>query len=134
MILHAPSIKALQTLIDICFKFTGENDILYNETKTQCMSFWPRSYTQSVLPLVALGTSSLKFGVEAVYLVYIIRSNLIDDSDIYQQVRKPNTVGNVLILKFFSCSEKMKCELFRTYCSALYCCSFWCSYNLVKYR
>ena len=32
MVLLAHSIKALQTLIDICFKFAGENNILYNET------------------------------------------------------------------------------------------------------
>ena len=38
MVLLAPSIKALQTLINLCFKFAGENDILYNETKTQCIA------------------------------------------------------------------------------------------------
>ena len=47
-----------------------------------CMAFWPRSYTQCVLPLVTLGTASLKFVVEAVYLGHIISSNLKDDSDI----------------------------------------------------
>ena len=71
-VLLAPSIKALQILIDMCFKITGENDILYNETKTQCMDFWPRSYTQCVLPSVALGTVSLNFVVAAVYLGHII--------------------------------------------------------------
>ena len=35
MVLLAPSIKALQTLTDICFKFAGENDIVYNETKNR---------------------------------------------------------------------------------------------------
>ena len=54
IVLLAPSIKALQTLIDMCFKFAGDNDILYDETKTQCMAFWPRLYTQSGLPSVAL--------------------------------------------------------------------------------
>ena len=33
VVLLAHSIKAIQTLIDICFKFEGENDIFYNETK-----------------------------------------------------------------------------------------------------
>ena len=85
MDLCAPSIKALQTLIDVCFKFAGENDILYNETKPsawlsglgECMAFCARSYTQCVLPLVALGTASLKFVVEAVYLGHNISSNQI---------------------------------------------------------
>ena len=39
MVLLAPSIKALLTLIDMCFKFAFENDILSNETKTLCMTF-----------------------------------------------------------------------------------------------
>ena len=33
MELLSPSIKAVQTLIDICFQFAGENGILCNETK-----------------------------------------------------------------------------------------------------
>ena len=31
MVLLAPSIRALQTLIDICFKFVDENDLLYKK-------------------------------------------------------------------------------------------------------
>ena len=80
MVLLAPSTKVLQTLIDICFKCAGENDILYNETKTQCMVFWPRPYAQCVLPSGVLGTASLKFVVEAVYFCHIISTNLKDDS------------------------------------------------------
>ena len=70
------------------------------------MTFWPRSYTQSVLPSVTLGTDSLEFVVEAVYLGHNKSSNLKDDSDVYKQAKKLNTVGNVLIRKFASCSEK----------------------------
>ena len=84
MVLLAPSIKALETLIVICYKFAGENVILYNETKTHCMVFWPRSYTQCVLPTVALGTASLKSVVEAVYPSHIINSKLKDDYDVYK--------------------------------------------------
>ena len=100
MVLLAPSIKALQTLIDLCSNFAGENEILYNKTKTQCMAFRPRSYTQFVLPLVALNkqkqanelyfipiTPSLKFVIEAVYLGHNISSDLKDDSDVYKQVK-----------------------------------------------
>ena len=94
------------------------------------MAFWPRSYTQCVLPSVALGTASLKLAVETVYLGHIISSNLKDDSDVYKQVKKFNTIGNVLIRNFASCSEKVKYELFRANCPALYCSSLWCSFKL----
>ena len=39
MVLLVPSIKALENLKDMCFNFVGENDILYNETNTQCIAF-----------------------------------------------------------------------------------------------
>ena len=98
------------------------------------MAFWPRSYTQCVFPSIALGTASLKFAVETVYVGHIISSNLKENSDVYKQIKKLNTIGNVLIRDFASCSEKVKCELFTAHCSALYCSSLWCSYNLEMYR
>ena len=79
------------------------------------MALWQRSYTQYVLPSVALDTASLKFVVGAVYLGHNIRSNLFDDSDVYEQAKKLNTIGNVLIREFASCSVKVKCELFKAH-------------------
>ena len=70
-------------MIHICFNIASDNNILYNETKTQCKAFRPRSYTQCVLTSVALGTTSLKYVVEVVYLGHFISSNLKDDSDVY---------------------------------------------------
>ena len=87
-----------------------------------------------VLTSVVLVTAPLKFVVEAVYLGHTINSNLNDDSDVYKRIEKLNTIGNVLICKFASCSEKVKCELFRSHCLALYCSSLWCSYNLAMCR
>ena len=34
-VLLAPAPKAFQTLIDICVSFDTENDVIYNEEKTQ---------------------------------------------------------------------------------------------------
>ena len=85
------------------------------------MAFWPRSITQHVLPTVTLGTASLNFVVEAVYLGHNISSNLKGDSDVYKHSKKLNTIGNVLIRKFAICSVKLKCVLFRAHFSALYC-------------
>lgn len=96
-------IQAFRTLIDICFKITGKNGMLHNETKTKCVTFWPRLYTQLVLPKLSLGTASLKFVDETVYLGHFIISNLKDDSDAYKQVKKLNMIQNVLIRKLASC-------------------------------
>ena len=63
--LLAPSLTALQTLIDLCFNFAVENDILYNETKVQCMAVWPRSFRQEAISFVS-SAAYLKFVDEAV--------------------------------------------------------------------
>ena len=52
------------------------------------MAFWPRLYTQRVLPLVVLGMAPLKLVDQAAYLGHIINSNLKDDSDLYKQIKK----------------------------------------------
>ena len=66
------------------------------------MAFWPRSYTQCVLFSKALGTTSLKFVVEAVYLGHIISPELKDDSDVYKHIKRLSTFVNVLIRHFAS--------------------------------
>ena len=119
MVLLVPSIKALPTLIGICFKSAGQNEILYNETKTQYLAFWPQSYTQCVLP-------SMEFVVQVVNLGHILSSNLKDDSDIYKQVKKLKKIGNVLTRNFASFSENVKCDLFRAHCAVLNCSSLCC--------
>lgn len=134
MVLLSPSWKALQLLIEICCEFASKNDIIYNDSKTKCMAFWPRSYRQAAIAPITLGTASIEFGDEAIYLGHHISHNLKDDSDIYKQIKKMNTVGNVLIRKMATCTDKVKCELFRAHCSALYCSSLWSSYNLSMYQ
>ena len=43
MVLISPSVQGLQRLINTCSSYANEFDIIYNETKTQCMSVLPRS-------------------------------------------------------------------------------------------
>ena len=40
----------------------------------------------------------------------------------------------MLIRKFSICSVEVNCEVFRADCSAIYCSSSWCTYNLAMYR
>ena len=76
----------------------------------------------------------IEFLHENVYLGHVINTNLKDDVDIYRQVKKHNTIGNVLIRKFASSSLNVKCKLFRAHYSALYYAPLWCSFKLIMYR
>ena len=47
------------------------------------------------------------------------------DNDLKRQMRKFFANANMLIRKFFKCSVNVKCYLFKTYCSTMYCSALW---------
>ena len=47
------------------------------------------------------------------------------DLDLKRQMRKIYANANLLLRKFSSCSVSVKCHLFKTYCSTLYCAPMW---------
>ena len=64
-------------------------------------------------PLGSVRYDLLEVFVEAVYLGPIISSSLKDDSDVCKQVKKLNTVGNVLIRNFALITELLNLSLIR---------------------
>ena len=42
MMLLAPTVTALQTLLEVCRAYAGPHDIVYNTTKTVWMQVWPK--------------------------------------------------------------------------------------------
>ena len=51
------------------------------------------------------------------------------DLDIKRQMRKIHVNDNLLLRKFSRCSVEVKCYLFKTYCSNLYCAPMWFDYT-----
>ena len=49
--------------------------------------------------------------------------------DLKRQMRKMYANANVLLRKFSKCSINVKCYLFKTYCSNLYCAPMWFDYT-----
>ena len=47
------------------------------------------------------------------------------DQDIHRQMIKFYSNANILLRRFSKCSIDVKCYLFKSYCSNLYCSSFW---------
>ena len=134
MAVLAPSAKALQELLVICENFSAERDIVYNVKKTNCMIFRPKNFKVSVSAQFVLNGQRLSFSTQVTYLGHIINTDLKDDLDIFRQVKKLNVIGNVIIRRFQNCSEAVKCQLFRSYCSSLYCSSLWTIHNKASYR
>ena len=51
----------------------------------------------------------------------VIMSEHNSDNDLKRQMRKFYANANMLIRKFSKCSVNVKCYLFKTYCSTMYC-------------
>ena len=58
--------------------------------------------------------------------------DLKDDNDIARQYKIIYAQGNALIRKFYMCSDHLKCNLFRSFCTSL--CQLWCNYKSESIR
>ena len=66
--------------------------------------------------------------------------------DVSRQTRKFYAQANMLLRNFRYCSNEIKCSLFKSFCTNMYCCPLWfnstsssvkklkCSYNSVLRR
>ncbi|XP_064120658.1 uncharacterized protein LOC135225258 [Macrobrachium nipponense] len=113
MVLISPSVHGLQRLIDTCRINAEDFDIIYNETKTQCMSLLPRSLKHIAEPQIFLRNHRLEFVHEFPYLGHISTDYLKDTADIEQRHRKLCATGNMIARRFAFCHRDVKLLLFR---------------------
>ena len=92
MVLLAPSLRALQSLLDVCFAHAEEYGMIFNPKKTVCMMFRPRSLAHPKVTNFRLGNRTLTFATELLYLGHHICDNLRDDADMARQLQKLNTI------------------------------------------
>ena len=127
MVLLAPTVTALQTLLEVCRTYVGPRDTEYNTTKTVWMLVWPKQsqgrYRYSTR--LRLGNEELNFVEEFRYLIHVTTADCRDDKDIKKQFRRENAVGNMLVNKFSFAPNESKIQLFRSYCYPIYGCAFW---------
>ena len=81
-------------------------------------------------PIVKLSRKTLTFVEEFKYLGHIISADLSDNKDILSQNKKLCARGNMVIRKMKSCSEEIKCLMFKTFCYAIYGAGLWSTYNI----
>ena len=82
MVLLAPTITALQTLLDVCRAYAGPHDIVYNTMKTVCMLVRPKQSQGQFSTRVRLGNEELSFVEEFRYLGHIMNADCSDNKDI----------------------------------------------------
>ncbi len=81
------------------------------------------------IPTIRLGCKTLDFVHSYKYLGCIINESLSDNNDIKRTLRGIYARANMLIRKFYFCSDTVKRTLFRTYCTNFYCTQLWWTYT-----
>ena len=79
MVLLAPTVTALQTLLEVCHAYVGPHDIVYNTTKRVCMMVRPKKSWGRCSTRVRLGNEELSFVEEFRYLRHVMTADCRDD-------------------------------------------------------
>ena len=134
MVLISPTACGLQRLINTCTEYANSHDIIYNETKTQCMSILPRNIRGIEDPTIMLENHNLEFVKEFPYLGHIITENMNDNTDIEHRRRKLCAIGNMIVRRFAFCNTDTKLQLFKSFCYTVYGSSLWTNYTVENMR
>ena len=116
--------------LSMCVMHYGcDNDIIFNSSKSQVMFF--DTLKHGHMTNITLGQITLHVTKSYIYLGHIglIPDNLCDDADIKAKVGCIYGRSNVMLRKFYFCSERVKNWLFSSYYNNLYLCSVWANYR-----
>ena len=134
MVLMAPSASALQFLLNLCDNYAQSHDIIYNITKSVCMCIQPSNHKIAFNPIVTLSGNALRYVDGHKYLGVYVTTNFKDDINIRSQTCSIYSRGNMLIRNFSHCSEEVKCQLFKSFCTSLYCTPVWNYYSCESFN
>ena len=115
----------LQQLLNICSGYSELHDFTFNAKKSMCMYFSSSMNKHCGCPVIYLGNSICEFDKEVKYLDGIVHSSMKTTIDVARQTHKLYLQANLLLRNFRHCSDQVKCVLFQTYCTNLYCCQLW---------
>ena len=113
----------MQQLLHICNEYAAEHQLIYNGSKSFSLCFKGKDLKISS-PTFFLDQSKISLVEQCRYLGTTI-SIKNSDLDLKRQMRKMYANANLLLRKFSKCSVNIKCYLFKTYCSNLYCAPMW---------
>ena len=114
--LLALSASAMQSLLDVSYDYSSDNDILFNPIKSVCTIFKPKA-NKLYLPPVFIGSDALKYVAKSKYLGFSFCDSKQDDNDILHQMRTVYAKSNTVLRTFSHCSTDVKVTLFQSYCT-----------------
>ena len=126
------SSAGMQKLLNLCSKYAVDHSLTYNAKKSFSLCFIPRTVKIS-RPQLYLDTLVIPHVSECKYLgIIVCQKNC--DRDLKRQMKKFYANANMLLRRFSKCSIPVKCYLFKTYCSNLYCAPLWYNFTLTAMK
>ncbi|KAG7294937.1 hypothetical protein JYU34_022671 [Plutella xylostella] len=125
MVLLSPTVGGLRELLAICERYAAEHGLAYNVRKCEYIVFGAPGKCQDSSPYITLNGKSIKRVNKFKYLGHVIAEDLKDDADIERERRALAIRGNMLVRRFYRCSEEVKLTLFKAYCQSFYTGSLW---------
>ena len=119
------SSSGLQSLLNICTDYCQLHDLTFNAKKSVCMFFRSSVNKQCGLADTFISGTMCEFANEVKYLGVMINSSLKTTIDVKRQTRNFYSRANLLIRNFRYCTDNVKCYLFQSYCTRMYCCQLW---------
>ena len=93
-----------------------------------------KNFKSDFVPCFELAGFKLKCVSTNKYLGVHIATDQKDDRSIRQQCRNIYSRGNTIIRNFKHCSDAVKCQLFKSFCTSFYCASLWSCYTIESLR
>ena len=116
------SSAGLQQLLVQCDDYCRKHSIIFNVGKSICMFFKSAVNRKCDTTDLFLSTKVIDFVQETKYLGVMLNSQLKTSINVSRQTRKFYAQANMLLQNFRYCSVDVKCMLFRSFCTNIYCC------------
>ena len=122
----------MQKLLNLCSKYAVDHSLTHNAKKSFLLCFIPRTVKIS-RPQLYLDTLVIPHVSECKYLgIIVCQKNC--DRNLKRQMKIFYANANMLLRRFSRCSIPVKCYLFKTYCSNLYCIPLWYNFTLIAVK
>jgi len=82
-----PSVRGMQSILDVCQAYAGSHEIIFNCSETVCMMFKAKTAKSTVIPLLTLGVLTVKYVSHYKYLGMVLDIELSDDKGIQRPLR-----------------------------------------------
>ncbi len=125
LVVFSPSSAGFQQLLNICSDYEIRYDVPYNTKKSVAMICRTKDHRDLNFPDLYLSGHVLNVCTTVKYLGNFINNEMSDDDDMYRQRRKLYAQADMLVRKFYLCSDEVKINLFRAYCTSFYTAPLW---------